>query len=199
LWSLTEQKVRTLKKLGLSEVFIGLETTDTTVNRWSGHHVTHELAFKTIQRLQDYGITVCIPFIFGLPGESRKSLSSSESLACDLVERFDNIRMVLVSLGIPLIGSRWFDQLCSLPAVRRSYRDGDLTKTDCPDYSQLLECSVDRLCGVAMGEIVDTVHRIRDRLAMRVSVGWFGDLDRTVRIRSSRALDSKQEDVRLAI
>lgn len=185
LWGLSERKTSMIAELGLSEVFIGLETVDKTVNAWSGHKVTRRLVFETLQRLRDYHITVCIPFIFGLPGESHESLCSSEALAYDLVERFDNIRMVLVSLGIPLIGSRWFQQLSADEEIRATYGVGDLLKTDAPDYARLLELSVGRFCSVPMREIVDCVLRIRDRLSASVKVGWFGDLDRNLQNRTS--------------
>ncbi len=180
LWQLTNNKIDTLKKLGLSEVFLGLETTDIEINKWSGHSVTRKLVFETLARLQDCGISVCIPFIFGLPRESFDSLRSSESLAYDLVDSFDNIRMVLVSLAIPLIGSRWFDQLAKISAIQINYGDENLMTTDQPNYAKLLECSIENYCSVNTSDVVETVHRIRDQLSQTVKVGWFGDLDHSV-------------------
>jgi len=180
LWRLTESKMAAFRQIGLSEVFVGLETTNPEINSWSGHIVTRDLVLTAFSRLQEHGIGVCMPLIFGLPNESAASLHDSESLAYELVERFDNIRMVLVSLAVPLIGSTWFSELMDDPFVRSRYEQGDLKTTDTPDYTHLSELSIQRRCLVTPTEIMDTIHRIRTRLADRVTVGCFGALDSQV-------------------
>jgi radical SAM superfamily enzyme YgiQ (UPF0313 family) len=180
LWRLTESKLEAFQRIGLSEVFVGLETTSPAINNWSGHKVTRDLICTALSRLQEYGVRVCMSLLFGLPNESVASLQDSESLAYELVERFDNIRMVLVSLAVPLIGSTWFSELMDDPFVRSRYEQGDLKTIDTPDYTHLSELSIQRRCLVTPAEIMDTIHRIRTRLADRVTVGCFGALDNQV-------------------
>jgi hypothetical protein len=66
------------------------------------------------------------------------------------------------------------------PFVRSRYEQGDLKTTDTPDYTHLSELSIQRRCLVTPAEIMDTIHRIRTRLADRVTVGCFGALDSQV-------------------
>jgi radical SAM superfamily enzyme YgiQ (UPF0313 family) len=177
LWRLTESKLKAFRRIGLSEVFVGLETTIPKINKWSGHSVTRKLIYRTFSLLQQHGIRICMPLLFGLPNESHASLKESENLAYELIERFDNIRMVLVSLAVPLIGSRWFSELMHDPYIRRRYCQGNLATTDIPDYAHLSVLSIQRHCSVSPAEIMDAVHRIKARLAGRVTVGCFGALD----------------------
>lgn len=177
LWRLSESKVCAMYELGLRELFVGIETVDKNINKWSGHNVSHDLIHRSLKLLESYGITVCIPFIFGLPGESEHSLTASEHLASELINKYSNIRMVLISLAMPLIGSGWFEQLENDAVIQRNYRKGDLSTTDDPDYANLLELSIERYCSVSLGDITRTVERIRDRFSMKSAVGCYGGLD----------------------
>jgi len=176
LRTLSDSKLEAFTKVGVSELFIGIESTNPRINRWSGREISPELVFEAFSRLENYGIKVCISFLFGLPSESRKNLLDTESLVYELVNRFDNIRVMLVSLAVPLIGSRWFSQLMNDPFIHRGYRRGDLTTTDSPDYAHLSELSIHRHCTATLRDIVSTVCRIRSRLPQKVSVGDFGAL-----------------------
>lgn len=177
LWRLTDRKLEAFRRVGVSELFVGLETTDPEVNKWSGHAVSREQILLAFSRLQEHGIGVCMPLLFGLPHESPSSLDHSEALACELVERFDNIRMVLISIAVPLIGSPWFSQLLQDQFVRTAYGDNDLASTDAPDYARLSQLSIQRFCTVTPSQIAATVDRLRSRLVGRVTVGCFGALD----------------------
>lgn len=174
---LTVKKIEAMARLGVTELFIGLETTNEQINDLSGHPVPTRRIDKILYNLDRAGISVSVPFLFGLPGESPTSVKETAGLALRLVEDHTNVRRVLVSLAMPLVGSAWFAQLAADPHVRSNYRDNDLDTTDDPNYARLLELSVDRHCTVSMSSIIGAIDKLRDRLRGKVQLGCFGGID----------------------
>lgn len=179
LWRLTDRKLEAFRKAGVSELFVGLETANSTVNKWCGRKLSRQQILHTFSRIHAHGIGVCMPLLFGLPHESRSSLNQSEALASELIERFDNIRMVLISIAVPLIGSPWFSQLVEDHTIRYAYGQHDLTTTDIPDYARLSELSISRFCNATSAQIAATLERLRSTLANKVAIGSFGALDQS--------------------
>lgn len=188
LWKLQPKKVAALASIGVSELFCGVETTDRSINKWSGHPVTHKLIERALTTLREFGILATIPFLFGLPGECRENLDTMEHLAYELVEKYKNIRMVLVSIGMPLIGSSWFEQIRSDPLLRLEYGEGSLDDIDVPNYARLTELSMKRFSAVSPEDVVETAQRMRGNLQERVIVGCFGALDPEIAAAQSNAM-----------
>jgi len=167
----------TLKELGVTEVYIGIENPDPQVMEWSGHKVSEQTLMRTLEILKANNISSTIAFLFGLPGESNESLKRQERLAREIIDKHYLVCRVLISLGIPLIGSRWFSELENdSEIVSRVLAD---TPTDLPDYFRLLELSIQKRCSVSLGAILQAMERIRDEVSMQCSLGSFGALERT--------------------
>ena len=178
-WALTEKCVEMLSSLGVYEVFLGVETANEEVLRRAGHVSTTGQVLNALDRLEKANISVCLPFLFGLPGETIKSLRETADFATKLVNKYSNIRMVLISLAIPLIGSAWFDRLRSDQRVRWEYGidGGNLDTDDVFNYYRLLELSVQKDGKVTMRELLAALETLRKRLEGSVVVGCFGGIE----------------------
>lgn len=115
----TDITVRRLYKciksfLGVYEVFLCMETANGEVLQRAGHVSTIGQVLSALDRLEKANISICLPFLFGLPDKTINSLGETADFATKLVNKYSNIRMVLISLAIPLIGFAWFDRLRSV-------------------------------------------------------------------------------------
>jgi len=174
-WHLTQECIDLLAELGVYEIFLGLETIDQNISDRAGHPFSTKQTVEALNRLSQAGISVCLPIMLGLPGETRESAQKTIDFVEEQIGRFDNIRMVLCSLAIPLIGSRWFEDLRQDPAVRSRYT-GDLDNDDVFDYARLLELSLQRERQITLGDLIEILETSRARLEDKVEVGCFGGL-----------------------
>lgn len=179
--SLTEQCISMLSDIGVYEIFLGLETADSRISKIAGHKSSIENVGDVIELLQKKKIYVCLPFIFGLPGEAKNTVKKTKESACELVRKYTNIRMVLISLAIPLIGSPWFKKLCSNQSVLKQYNEvtgDDLMKCDIIDYYELLKISLDLYSFVNIDSLVESVYALQEMLSQYVPVGCFGGIQK---------------------
>jgi len=178
-WSLIDECVGVLSELGVYEVFVGLETIDKDISYRTGHISTKNNVIDALERLKNADLSVCLPFLFGLPGETPSSLWNNVDFANELVERYSNIRMVLISLAIPLIGSQWFNRLSSNRTVCETYNKlgGNLETDDVLNYYHLLEFSLKQEGAVSIGKLVEALEAMRKHLEHRVVVGCFGGIE----------------------
>ena len=120
-----------------------------------------------------------MPFLFGLPGETAESINFSVNFAKEIIGRFSNVRMILVSLAIPLVGSSWFQRLISNEAICRDYESVgvSLRTDDVFNYHRLLELSLRYESAISMTDLVDALEGMRKYLEQHVTVGCFGGID----------------------
>lgn len=175
--NLNDKTISLLAKLGVYEIFLGAETADDDLNLRADHYSSKADVLSVLSQLKQAGISVCLPFIFGLPGETAKSASQTMIWAEELVDKFKNVRMVLVSLAIPLVGSAWFKSLSQDRSVCTEYfgettAHSDLCGEDVVDYSMLWYLSNKSECN----SILQTYDRLRADLSGRVLVGDYGGL-----------------------
>lgn len=182
--NMTSATVGQFAKLGVYEVFLGAETASDDISQRVGHQSSRKEVEEAIAQLGQAGISVCLPFMFGLPGETETSAQATHAWAEELVGRFDNIRMVLVSLAMPLVGSPWFSALAndSDSYLRYYYNTtgGQLESEVEIDYAVLWWIANPQFAGVL--QAYDSLH---DHLAAsgRVQVGDFGGLRDQIRRR----------------
>lgn len=171
----SSQRAATLKELGVGEVYIGIENPDPKVMEWSGHKISEQILMRTLKILKENNISSTIAFLFGLPGESNESLKRQERLAREINDNHFNVSRILISLGIPLIGSRWFTELEKDAEINANVLER--CPSDLPDYSRLLEKSVKSRCSVSLEKILQTMERISQNVANNCSKGSFGGLE----------------------
>lgn len=175
--NLNGETVDLLAKLGVYEIFLGVETADDDLNLRADHFSTKTDVLSVLGRLEQAGISVCLPFIFGLPGETADSAMRTKVWAEELVSRFKNVRMVLISLAIPLVGSAWFESLRKDRSVCTEYfgetmAHSDLNGEDIVDYSVLWYLSNKSQCNL----ILHAYDQLRADISGKVLVGDYGGL-----------------------
>jgi len=113
-----------LKEIGVYNVFFGIENFSKEVNLRANKD-TFDLAElkKAVEILRSVGIGTTVSLIVGLPGESNSSLSTTERAFEELMSGYGNngIQRAYISLGMPLIGTAWYNELFSDEGIRRAY------------------------------------------------------------------------------
>jgi anaerobic magnesium-protoporphyrin IX monomethyl ester cyclase len=171
--------VKLLADIGVYEVFLGLETADDTISKRVGHNSTISNVINAICWLEERNISVCLPFLFGLPGEDLNSIKKTSDFAKDLISRFSNIRMVLTSLAIPLIGSNWFTRLEQNREVKKEYNKiGNLECDDIFDYLTLLSISLKHESKITIEDLLSHVTQFRVDIQKNVTLGCFGGIEK---------------------
>lgn len=179
--TISENNIDILKRLGVEEIFIGMETTDSNILRNANKNVDIASMEHIIALLKETGIRVFLPFLFGLPGETKNSLTESYSYAKYLIDKYDNIQRLLFSLAIPLIGTPWFNQLSKNRDILEDYNEDSrsLLRDDRIEYERLFLLSLKYLSEVKFKEIYEVLSNpLPQHLHNRV--GGFGCLENKV-------------------
>lgn len=176
---INEPVVETLKKLNVKEIFLGVESIDENILEQAGKRYYKNQIDKALSLINKAGISAQVPFIYGLPEESQKSMKNTFEYARQIVHKFPGIKM-LVSMPIPLIGSRLFEELRADKIVKREY-DGDLDWDDSFDYESLIKLQTKFRTSVKYENICEYVTKTRALVGER-NVAGFGDLKRDLTI-----------------
>jgi radical SAM superfamily enzyme YgiQ (UPF0313 family) len=180
--SLNAENIRIFKKLGVSEVFIGVESIDDDVLRQANKPYDTGKTEQAIALLEQSGIRVFIPFLFGLPGETSASVDKSSRFARYLVKKYRNIQRVLFSLALPLVGTTWFNNLladCDLVREYNGRGSRSLLSDDDIEYERLFLLSLKRCCRIKFSEIYNTLARQIAEIAQE-RLASFGCLEGSV-------------------
>lgn len=135
---ITYDNIQTLKKLNVTELFIGVEHTDTEIlNRAHKYHTPDEMEAILVM-LDDVGIKPLLPMIFGLPGETLETLKTNCKFIESVMEKRPNTH-VTIAVPMPLFGTELFNELAVIPEVKEAYKSrGDIDKDDSFDYELLM-------------------------------------------------------------
>jgi anaerobic magnesium-protoporphyrin IX monomethyl ester cyclase len=120
--TLSHEKINILAKIGVKEIFVGIENIDNEVLSHSNKSNNRIQLAKALQEIEKHGISPFLSFILGLPGETEASLIKNHSFARYLSDRFLQMNHISFNAGVPLIGSTWFNNMLSNPSVRNKYR-----------------------------------------------------------------------------
>ena len=172
---LTPGRVGTLVELGVKEVFIGIESVYPEIMKWSRHGVDEGAVLAALAELAEGGTAVTVAFMFGFPGECEASLGAQRRFA-ERVADYPNVRRVLLSLAIPLIGTRWYDELMLGTGSDARGRSAIPSASDMPDYRKVFEYSVQTRCRVPLKRILDSLDALRSTTFRDRAVGCFGGL-----------------------
>jgi radical SAM superfamily enzyme YgiQ (UPF0313 family) len=160
--SLSHSDIDVLEKLGVEEIYVGLENIAHDVIVKAHRTADKEKIVDTISYFDKKNIKVFLPFLFGLPGESLESISENFNFAKDLLSICNNIKRVVLTLAIPLIGTKWFSELENNPNVASEYSQitgKDLKTEDQIDYETLSLLSLKYLTTVSFMDIYNILKQ----------------------------------------
>lgn len=168
--------VSTLRKLGIINIFLGVETFVPGISLLSNKDpVTYEAVERAIKLLGESGIDTFVPLMPGLPGESKESLQTNLDCLEKLLSRHSskeygkgNLVRVDISPAMPLVGSAWHAQLVNDERIRRNYLDetGKILETDMTPNFDLLRAFSLRYYSSATTEEVKTFELQAKRMTI---------------------------------
>lgn len=168
---ITPETIAILKKLNVREIFLGVESADQNILNSAGKKYSLEQINSAIDLISSNRIELQVPFIYGLPGESAKTMQKTYAYAIELMNKYPQTKL-LVSTPIPLIGSELFEDLRKNKQVRKRY-SGDLDKDDSFNYESLIKLQTKYRTKVAYSQINNYVTKTR-ALAKKENVAGCG-------------------------
>lgn len=160
--NLDHEDIDVLKGIGVEEIYIGLESISQDVIHRAHRTSDKEKIVDVMSYLDRKSIKVFLPFLFGLPGESLSSIYQNYTFAKELLLLCNNIKRIVFSLAIPLIGTKWFSELENNPNVVNEYYliTGENLKTeDRIDYDILSLLSLKYMTTVSFMDIYNILKK----------------------------------------
>lgn len=160
-----------LKKLNTVEIFLGMESLDDNVLFRASRGCTETDITRAIDLLASNSFGLHLPFIWGLPGSTRKTLRKNLKLAKEVKDRFSNQKLeFLSSLAVPIVGSALFANLIRNQKATSSY-PGILKEDDTIDYANLIRLQTNLFTDVTEVEIKKAMNEIYE---LHPRTGGFG-------------------------
>lgn len=158
---LTVKNVDLLEKIGVKEVFVGIESGDQrkldTIRKGS----TLEDNINAVKNLRHRGIKTYASFIYGFPGEDLESLGKTLNHAEEIMH-YGNIAGIGVRCMFPLAGMPIHKQL-----INKLKRDSpelakELAETDCYDSIELQKLWLDKMTNTNYDEILKIHEKFKE-------------------------------------
>lgn len=137
---LNEQNVEILSKLNVKGLFIGIDSVNEEIIKNAGKSYTREQVENALRLVKDYGISIHVPFILGLPGTTHESLEENFEFVRYISNMFSDLTL-LITLAVIFPGTRLFNEIRSNPQARAEYI-GDMDRDDFFDYKRLFELNL---------------------------------------------------------
>lgn len=180
--SLNEENISVLKKLGVEEIFIGIETINKNILKLANKEFDTSSIERNISLLKKQNIRVFLPFLFGLPGETIDSLNENLGFAKYVISKYENVQRILFSLALPLVGTNWFGLLLNDSDIVNHYNNNgtrSLENDDIIEYERLFLLSLHKYCRVSYRDVYNILKtNFPNRLNGRI--GGFGCLEEKV-------------------
>ena len=138
---LSYEVLETLKKIGVNFVFIGVENINPKIQ--SNFHKkfneeTIEIILKDMKKL---GMKALMGYMYGLPGETKQTISNSTNFLKSLVEKYkDNIGLILNNIVVPIMGSDLYSSIIRNEKINIAYSsltNESLSESDNINYELL--------------------------------------------------------------
>lgn len=168
-----ETTLEALKQLNVREIFLGVESTNQNILTQAGKKYSVKQIDQAITSISSAGIELQVPFIYGLPGESERTMGDTYDYARNIMAKYPETKL-LVSTPLPLIGSSLFENLRADHRTRKEYF-GDLDNDDSFDYEALSELQTRYNTSVSYTQINQYVAKTR-ALARKDNVAGCGIL-----------------------
>ena len=118
--NISRRMARQLKELSVYEVFIGAESGDDEILTLMNKGIKADQTRKAVEYLAEQGISVILSFVYGLPGETSRSIQKTVDFARELY-CYGNIIETSSSILLPIPGSNAFDMLTRVPGMREKH------------------------------------------------------------------------------
>lgn len=125
-----------LEDLNVTCVYLGIESLVDGILQDAGKSYRRKDIAPAVQVLEEKGIELHVPFMYGLTGETANSMEETFRYAQSLIRRHPSIK-VCSSLAIPLPGSTLFREISQNEGARKEY-NGDIERDDIFDYQSLV-------------------------------------------------------------
>ncbi len=176
--------LQTLSKIGVKEIFLGIENIDPNVLKSSNKIYDTSIIKDNLRLIEELGIHPFVSFIFGLPGETKESMLINQRFASELSYMFPKMEHISYNAGVPLIGSDWYKMLEENDRVRQSYHlftNKDLIQDDDIDYEILFLLSLKKYTSLTFSEFRDIFSRpLHPRLQNEIA--GFGCIVRNIEL-----------------
>jgi len=123
--NISRRMARQLKELGVYEVFIGAESGDDDILRLMNKGIKVDQTRMAVEYLAEQGIGVILSFVYGLPGETSRSIQKTVDFAHELYCH-GNIIETSSSILLPIPGSNAFDMLTRVSGMREKHSSDTL-------------------------------------------------------------------------
>lgn len=142
-----ERMAENLQNIGVFNLFYGSETYDPLVlKKVNKKGISIDETIRVVKTLKDKGnVRATMAYLLGLPGESKNSLQTNRDSFKKLLEVDDCIERLYISVGMPLKGSLWYQELQSNSQVQEDYlkkTSKPLETDDNPDYNFLSRLAI---------------------------------------------------------
>jgi radical SAM superfamily enzyme YgiQ (UPF0313 family) len=162
-----EKMAQDLNRIGVFNLFFGSEHYDPNVlSGMNKRGISVDETARIIQTIYDAGgVKTTIAYLLGLPKESRESLETNVQSLEKLMDVDGCIERLYISIGMPLRGTSWFNDLERDQRVKTEYHQQtgkNLAIDDSPDYGLLSRLSLKYRASVSPKEINEYLNRMID-------------------------------------
>lgn len=183
--NITENNLNIFREIGVSDIFIGVENVNYEILERSNKPYDTSRLYEMLDLLSEYKIRPHLAFLFGLPSETHATAQKNFDHAVRVSEQYaHNIKRLLFSLAIPIVGCDWFDSLLKDRRVQRQYEaltGRTLWCDDRLDYSILTRLFVSEYCSIDYDwllEMIDTGETIIAQKLGRSRLTTFGNINK---------------------
>jgi len=154
----TRENIAVCKKLNIDTIFIGVENTDWNILSSIKKPYTIERIEEVLNIIYEVGIMADIPFMFGLPGETKDTMRRTNEYIQQITDARADLSKIMVNLTVPIYGCDLFTDLAAIPEVKAAYRSkGDIDRDDVFDYELLIRLMIHRQTDVNYLEVMQAI------------------------------------------
>ncbi|MBW2967835.1 radical SAM protein [Candidatus Woesearchaeota archaeon] len=101
---INEEVLETLVRRNVRNIFVGIESSADALLDGAGKGFRLEDIERALELIDETGMDIHVPFIYGMPGETVQTAESTFDFARRIIDRY-NITTMVTSLALPLPGT----------------------------------------------------------------------------------------------
>jgi radical SAM superfamily enzyme YgiQ (UPF0313 family) len=133
---ITKDSLELMQQLNVTWAFLGVETINDRLLKIANRQTNREEIDQALSIICPTDITVQLPFIYGMRGDTTQTIQENFEYAQQLADKHPNV-IFLGSKAVPVAGSKWFSNLLNNPEVVKEYPE--IIHKDVLDYTKLLK------------------------------------------------------------
>jgi radical SAM superfamily enzyme YgiQ (UPF0313 family) len=161
----TPEGIDICRQLNVERIFIGIEATDWDILERIKKPYTIERIEEVLQLIYDAGIIADIPFMYGLPGETKEAMKKTNDYIKHINAARPGISKVMMNLTVPIYGCDLFDNLTVLPEVKQAYwnrTNGNVDTVDDFDYELLIHLMITHQTDVTYVDVIEHIKEAQE-------------------------------------